>query len=189
MVSVSHWYSNPTGIPQLVLLCTYASIRHIRGQVIQRIQQNVKASLHVRIIQRGRVQTRQEARDEFTFSGMLVQADGDALLDHIGMEFPTLEFFDRLNDLVRIARIEIFLQALLQLEFEFRQGQHGTKNLLSLRLVKSQSDWIFMTSQDVRRFLLVVERIPFVQGIVGLKSDKLIVLPLPLAVTSLLLGT
>ena len=92
-------------------------------------------------------------------------------------------------DLVRIARIEIFLQALLQLEFEFRQGQHGTKNLLSLRLVKSQSDWIFMTSQDVRRFLLVVERIPFVQGIVGLKSDKLIVLPLPLAVTSLLLGT
>ena len=186
---MSRWYTWEIRNTQTCrVACTYARIWDISRQVIQRIQQNVEASFHVRIIQRGRMQAGQETRNEFSFPGMLVQADRDALLDHIRVKFPTLKFFYRLNDLIRIARIEIFMQALFQLELEFRQGQHGTENLLSVRLVKSQSDRIFMTSQNIRRFFLIVERIPFVQGFVRLKSDKYIVLPLPLAVTSLLLG-
>lgn len=137
------------------------------------------------------MQAGQEPAGELPFTRSLVHGETDRFLYNFGVILLTSQFIESTNDLVRITGIKVLLDAFRQLQFELGQGQHGAINsfvgsgIVAAFVgigVSTAAEHVFV---QVLRF--IVERILFVNGHFNRVGRIQLLLPLPLAVTTLFL--
>ena len=169
------------------IINTHNRFRDVGTQIFHRIQQQVEPRLHISVCERSRMEACQKTRDEFSFPWVLVQTNRNGLFDHIGMVLFALQFLEGANYFICIARFEIFIYDRFHLQFKFWLSQHGTIHSLFLRRIKVFGFWVFMAGKHIVGLGLIIVRVVFIHGSWRSFRVKIVVLPFPLSVTSLLL--
>mmetsp|Transcript_22458 Transcript_22458/g.48881 ORF Transcript_22458/g.48881 Transcript_22458/m.48881 type:complete len:248 (-) Transcript_22458:452-1195(-) len=105
-------------------------IRNINHQILNTIQQNLKAPFHLLIPQRIRMQTRQQPTNQLPLPRSLIQTQRDRPLDHFRVILTTLQLVNTTHNLVGIGRVKVFTYCIRYADFEFRERKHGTKHRL-----------------------------------------------------------